>query len=300
MNQMSIVPEFEGVTPPQVSKPRKPLPEGACDTHAHVFGPYDVFPFATRPSYPPPIAPFERYSAMLAQVGMSRGVLVQPAPYGADNRALGDALRRSEGKVIGIAVATELVSDQELAALHAAGVRGLRFNEMLDSGTGNRFNGSVGVEHLRKLAPRMKELGWHAQVWARCEDALWLAPEIAKLGVGLVFEHMASFRIERGIRDPEFKAILTLLSEGRIWVKLSVCRNSKLFPGYRDARPFHDALIEANAGRLLWASDWPFVRMAESAPDVGHLLDLFTEWVGDANIEHQILVENPRALYGFE
>jgi predicted TIM-barrel fold metal-dependent hydrolase len=300
MSRMPIVPEFEGVTPPQVSKPRKSLPEGACDTHAHVFGPYDVFPFVTPPSYPPPLAPFALYSAMLAQTGMSRGVLVQPAPYGTDNRALADALRRSEGKVCGIAVTTQAASEQELAALHAAGVRGLRFNEMIDSGTGGRFKGSVGVEQLRKLAPRMKELGWHAQLWARCEDAVLLAREIVQLGITVVFEHMASLRVERGTQDPGFRALLALLAEGGIWVKLSVCRNSKLFPDYEDVRPFHNALIGANPNRLLWASDWPFVRMTEIAPDVGHLVDLFDEWVGDAEIERKILVENPRALYGFK
>jgi 2-pyrone-4,6-dicarboxylate lactonase len=52
--------------------------------------------------------------------------------------------------------------------------------------------------------------------------------------------------------------------------------------------------------RLHWASDWSFVDMKEAAPDVGHLIDLFDEWVNDGEIEKKIFVENPRALYGFE
>jgi len=297
---MPAVPEFQVVAAPTASGPRKSPPKGACDTHAHVFGPYDAFPFVTPPSYPAPLAPFELYSAMLAKVGIDRGVLVQPAPYGTNNEALIDALRRGEDTLRGVAVVTESTPDSELAALHNAGVCGLRFNEMIDSGTGDRFKGSVGVEQLKSLAPRMRELGWHAQVWARCDDVPSLAREIAKLGIPVVFEHMASFRAERGIQDQGFREILALLAEGCIWMKLSVCRNSRAYPDYPDLRPFHDAVIEANPFRLLWASDWPFVRMGDASPDVGRLIDLFREWVGDQEIEHQIFVENAAHLYGFQ
>jgi predicted TIM-barrel fold metal-dependent hydrolase len=58
-------------------------------------------------------------------------------------------------------------------------------------------------------------------------------------------------------------------------------------------------MVEANPARLLWASDWPYVRMGNLAPDVGHLIDLFHKWIGDEAICRKILVENPAALYGF-
>jgi len=32
--------------PRAVTRPRVPLPSGACDTHAHAFGPADRFPYA--------------------------------------------------------------------------------------------------------------------------------------------------------------------------------------------------------------------------------------------------------------
>lgn len=297
---MRVVPEFQVVAAPTASGPRKSPPQGACDTHAHVFGPYDAFPFVTPPSYPAPLAPFELYSAMLAKVGIDRGVLVQPAPYGANNEALIDALRRGDDTLRGVAVVTETTPDSELAALQDAGVRGLRFNEMIDPGTGDRFKGSIGVEQLKSLAPRMRELGWHAQVWAKYDDVPSLGREIAQLGIPVVFEHMASFGAERGIQDQGIREILALLAEGCIWIKLSVCRNSKAYPDYPDLRPFHDAVIEANPSRLLWASDWPFVRMGDASPDVGRLIDLFRRWVGDPEIEHQIFVENAASLYGFQ
>jgi 2-pyrone-4,6-dicarboxylate lactonase len=300
LTSVTDVPKFAFASPLAFSSPRKPPPPGTCDTHSHVFGPYNAFPFVTPPSYPAPLAPFELYSLMMTSVGIDRGVLVQPAPYGADNRALVDAMRRSNGRLRGVAVATEAITDRELASLQSAGVRGLRFNEMIDPGTGDRFRGSVGIEQLKHLAPRIRELGWHAQVWARCDDVPSLAREIARLKIPAVFEHMASLRTDRGILDRKFKEILSLLAEGFIWVKLSVCRASKLYPEYPDLRPFHEALIEANPARLLWASDWPFVRMGDGAPDVGRLIDAFHEWVNDREIERRILVENAESLYGFQ
>jgi predicted TIM-barrel fold metal-dependent hydrolase len=237
---------------------------------------------------------------MLTRIGAQRGVLVQPAPYGTDSSAMLDALRRGNGQLRGITVATEEVTDKELYTLHEAGVRGLRFNEMIDSGTGKLFKGSVGVDQLKKLAPRMKELGWHAQLWAKCAECVSITRELAPLGLSFVYEHMTSFTVDDGTADPAFQDLLSLLKEGRIWVKLSLCRVSKAFPGYGDARPFHDLLVDANPARLLWASDWPYVRMGDRSPDVGHLVDLFSTWVGDADIRRRILVENPAALYGFE
>jgi 2-pyrone-4,6-dicarboxylate lactonase len=78
-----------------------------------------------------------------------------------------------------------------------------------------------------------------------------------------------------------------------------VCRVSRAKPDYPDARPLHDALVAANPDRLLWGSDWPYVRMGDPTPDAGRLLDLFQAWVGDAELARRILVDNPAALYGF-
>ena len=213
------------------------------------------------------------------------------ARTGTDARALVDALRRSNGRLRGVAVATGEITEAQFNALHEAGVRGFRFNEKIDIGTGQLFKGAIGTDQLKLLAPRMKEYGWHAQIWASCSDCVRLAREFAKPGLPLVFEHMSAFNVERGTGDAAFQDLLALLREGLIWVKLSLCRVSKARPDYADLRPFHDLLIEANASHLLWASDWPFVRMGEMSPDAGHLADLSLSWVGNAEIARRILAE---------
>jgi len=115
-----------------------------------------------------------------------------------------------------------------------------------------------------------------------------------------VLDHMACLKTERGVDNPAFQYVLKALKAGEIWIKLSLCRVSKMAPAYLDLKPFHDALVAANPQRLLWGSDWPFVRMGEQSPDAGQLLDLFHDWVPDAATRQAILVDNPAALYGFD
>lgn len=287
------------LVPPRA--PKMPLPPGACDTHTHVFGPLERFPLAVAGSYEPPPTPFDVHRAMLERVGFARAVLVQPAPYAQDCRALLDACLRAPERLRGIAVATRETSDAALGEMRRAGVRGLRFVEVPDPQGGGRYKGSVGLDELMLLAPRMQALGLHAQIWADCERIAADADMLTSLGVAVVVDHMGRPDVSRGMNDPSFARLVSLAAERRLWVKLSVCRTSKQFPDYEDARPLHDALIEAAPQRLLYGSDWPHVRMGALTPDAGHLVDLFDRWTeNDAALRRRIFVENPRELYGFD
>jgi predicted TIM-barrel fold metal-dependent hydrolase len=283
---------------PSVSPPRHALPPGACDAHSHVFGPFDRFPPVGRAIYALPEALPEVHAATRARLGLARGVLTQPAPYMTDPSAMLNALRGSNGALRGIAVAEPDVTDAALEEWQAAGVRGLRFSEVVAPG-GGRYPGSVGLDALRDLAPRMRDLGWHVQLWANAADMPRLLPQMLGHGLPVVLDHMAMPEVAGGIDQPGFRAVLDALRDGTIWVKLSVCRISRAAPDYADVRPFHDALLAANPDRLIWGSDWPYVRMAPP-PDAGRLLDLFHDWTGDVALWRRILVDNPVNLYGFE
>src|SRR6476659_10515206 len=104
------------------SRPKIPLPAGACDTHAHVFGPAARFPYAADRSYTPPDAPLEKYLAMLDTLGFARGVLVQGSAHGHDNSAMLDALARQPDRLRGVAVADAGISREQLAKWHRLGV----------------------------------------------------------------------------------------------------------------------------------------------------------------------------------
>jgi 2-pyrone-4,6-dicarboxylate lactonase len=63
-------------------------------------------------------------------IGFARGVIVHSAIYGSDHWLLLHALEglKDRNRYRGIGIVDDGVSDKELEGLHAAGVRGARFN----------------------------------------------------------------------------------------------------------------------------------------------------------------------------
>ena len=278
------------------SRPRRPAPPGACDAHAHIFGPFARFPLAAQRSYSSPELPASAFLALLDAIGFERGVLVQPSAYGTDNGAMLHGLAQSPRRLRGVAVTTSRTSKAELAAMRELGVRGLRFTEVPRDGA---FEGTVGLDELEVLAPVLRELDLHAQVWTTSDSFVSAAPHLLALEVPLVLDHMAFFDPRAGVDGAVFQELLRLLDVGRIWLKLTAYRLSRNYPDYEDVRPFHEALVRANPERLLWGSDWPHVHMTNRMPDDGHLVDLFDDWTTDDTLRAKILVENPARLYGF-
>src|ERR1700712_5689850 len=110
------------------SNPEFKLPAGAVDAHCHVFGPGHEFPFAPERKYTPCDASKQQLFALRDHLGFSRNVIVQATCHGTDNPAMVDACRASNGMARGVATVRRSVTDEELLALHDAGVRGVRFN----------------------------------------------------------------------------------------------------------------------------------------------------------------------------
>ena len=285
--------------PREVSRPRVPLPPDACDTHAHVFGPSDRFPYADDRSYTPPDAPLEKYLAMLDTIGFARGVLVQGSAHGNDNAAMLDALARRPDRLRGVAVADADVSPDVLRQWNSLGVRGLRFNHFFRDGQ-LHYRGGVPLAAAEKLAPVMAELGWHLQLWIDVKDLPQTVPILKSLRLPVVIDHMGRTDARAGTGTEGFQSLLRAVGEGWCWAKLSGAhRLSESAPDYPDARPFHEALVKANPERLVWGGDWPHPRVEGEMPDAGHLLELFQAWTPDSATQRRILVTNPAKLYGF-
>ena len=277
--------------------PRNAIPDGACDCHTHVFASPDRFPFAYPPSYPVPLAPVDLRLRVADAARLNRGVIVQASPYGSNPDLLLEALTRSNGRIRGIAVADADISEDQVRRLHAAGVRGLRFieNRLPD---GSRYSGSVSLTALKEIAPLLAIFSWHVELWSPLATTLSNWDRLAAHGLPVVLDHMGGVNPHLGVNHRHFRSLLALLREGAVWVKLALCRCVSPPGAYAMIRAFHDAIVEANPARLLWGTDWPFVRMNEP-PDVADLLDLFVDWVGDPTIVRQILVENPQLRYDF-
>jgi predicted TIM-barrel fold metal-dependent hydrolase len=294
------MPEAPFCLPPRdVTRPRVAPPGGACDTHAHVFGPADRFPYADDRSYTPPDAPLQKYLTMLDTIGFARGVLVQGSAHGRDNSALLDALTRAPKRLRGVAVADRSVSPSNLRAWHELGVRGLRFNHFFRAGQ-LHYRGGVALSEAKMLAPVMEDLGWHLQLWIDVKDLPGTIPALRSLGLPVVIDHMGRTDARAGTQTDGFQCLLAAIGEGWCWVKLSGAhRLSQNAPDYPDAQPFHEALVKANPERLVWGGDWPHPRLEGEMPDAGHLFELFQLWTPDQAAQHKILVTNPARLYGF-
>ena len=279
------------IIPP--SSPRHPVPPGACDAHAHVLGPYSSFPLAEDRTYESPELPVTEYLRMLDAIGFTRGVVVTASAYGTDNGAMLQALRASPSRLRGVAVVDARTPSAALVAMNSVGVRGARFARFPG------FSGTVDLDELDRIAPQLREMGWHAQIWTLLGRFVPIANRLLGHRLPLVLDHMAFIDVRKGIADAGFQAVLRLLGEGRVWVKLIAYRLSRGVADYEDVRPFHDALVAANPDQLVWGSDWPHVHMTSGMPDDGYLVDLFEGWVPDALRRQKILVDNPRRLYGF-
>lgn len=280
--------------PRPVTPPKKPLPQGAWDTHAHVFGPYDRYPLMPGRPYQPPLSPHPDYIAMLDTVGFDQGVLVHASANGWDNRTTSDAVSKSWPRLRGISVLPVDVSDEELVRLDEAGIRGVRITDH-NRGAGP---GVLSLKDMKAFASRFRDLNWHFQVWTLPSLAIEHFQDMKDLGVPVIFDHMAACDVGKGVDSTEFQTFLTLMKESEFWIKLTPGRVSDQYPGFDNVRPFHDAYLEAFPDRLVFGSDWPFIGNDETLPDVGRMVDLFDQWTSDEAIRQQVFVTNPSRFYG--
>lgn len=283
---------------PAPRPPRRALPANACDTHFHIFGPLDRYPYIDERSYTPPVASESAYRHLLGTLGFTRAVYIQPSVYGTDNRRmlalLEDAPADDPIAWRGVAVVEAAISDAQLERLHAAGVRGIRLNLL--------FRGGVDFDVIARLANRIAPLGWHVQFLVDVSEFPHLARRLDALPVPSVIDHMGHLPVAKGVGNPGFQDLLSLLRTGRSWVKLSgPYRMSALQqPPYRDVDPFAAALIEANPARLLIGTDWPHPGIDVSMPNDGDLMDEALRWLDhDDALMQRVFVDNPARLYGF-
>jgi 2-pyrone-4,6-dicarboxylate lactonase len=300
MNSANEPPPIAGPLP-QPRRPRQMLPSGAWDTHAHIFGPADKFPFALGRGYTPPDAPAERYAALLAHLGFARGVLVQSNAHGFDNRVLLDALARYSGRLRGVAITDTRVAPAALREWHDVGMRGLRFHLFSETGRPGYVRG-VGLDVFEVFRTAMRDLRWVMQAFCDWRLMTALAATFREISreMPVVIDHMLHMPAGRGVNDANFQALVRLVGEGHVHVKVSApYRMSEQYPDYSDVRPFHNALMRANPERLMWGTDWPHPSIAaQIMPDDGHLLDLFFDWTPKEDVRQRILVETPMKLFG--
>ena len=283
---------------PHPTTPKFKLPPLACDCHAHICGPQATYKYIPERIYSPPDALLPDYRRLLAALGCTRAVLVQPSFYGTDNSAMLAAMKDGGEGFRGVAVIADTVTTRELEAMHAAGIRGARLN-IVDVREGK---GQLPMERITRLAERIKPFGWHIEFLMHVDEFPDLDTMLGKLPVDVVFGHLGYVKTEKGTATPGFQALLRLLRDGRAWVKFTgAYRISAQTLPHADTNAFAHALTAAAPDRIVWGTDWPHVmtKWAIPMPNDGAIADLLLDWIPDAELRARVLADNPAKLYGF-
>jgi predicted TIM-barrel fold metal-dependent hydrolase len=274
---------------------------GIVDCHFHLIAPPEQFPMLAGRSYTPAPATLHEWRGTLGPLGITHGVVVQPSFYGVDNRVLLAGIEEAEGRLAGVAAVAPDVTEAQLDELAHAGVRGVRVAHF-EPGDPRAMGGFVRLDafdDLSSFGSRLRARGMHLQLFTDCRLLPSLITRIEGIGVPVVIDHMGRAPASLGSRHAGIEAQVQLLSEGRIWVKLSGVANiSERAPTYDDARAVHEALLAANPEQLVWGSDWPHTKPAGARPRTDALLRLFNEWTPAQADWRRILSVNPARLYG--
>ena len=275
-------------------KPKIPPPPLTCDTHAHLYGPFSLFPINQNKGDGPETS-YEQYKNMLDVLGIERSILVQARDYGGIDPVTVDAIERSNGSIRGIAAMPLEALEKNLEFLISKNFCGIRLSSFSP--------GAIRLDELERVAPLMKELGWTTLIHlTKIDEIRELAPRVRNLSNNILFDHLARVRGADSTNSPSFLTLIELLKDtDHCWAKIcSWYRLSVLGAPYEDMTPFAQRLIKTRPDRLVWGTNWPHPNSMVPIPNDGTLLDQFMGWANDEKTQQQILVDNPAHLFGFE
>ena len=284
------------------------IPAGACDCHVHVFGDPAKYPFAADRVYTPPGASIEMLQDLHRALHIRRVVIVNPSVYGTDNACTLDAARQIGADARAVVVIGKDTPRSALDEMAAAGARGVRVN----LATGGTSDPSAAKAIIDSVVGQIAPLKWHMQLYTSLSVIAALKDQLSQLPIPVVFDHFGGAKAALGPSQPGFDVVLDLVKSGRGYVKISgAYRASDKAPDFADATPLAQALVAANADRIVWGTDWPHPNPANqprvpvsemtrpAQVDDGLLLNQLAKWVPDATTRKKILVDNPARLYGF-
>ncbi|MHA7815026.1 MAG: amidohydrolase family protein [Pseudohaliea sp.] len=241
------------------------------DSHLHIIDPR--FPVVENAGYLPPSFTVPDYLARTAAWPLVGGAVVSGSFQAFDQSYLVAALRELGEGFVGVTQLPAAVTDDEVLALAAAGVRGVRFNL--------RRGGSAAVADLQSMAARFHELaGWHVELYV---DAAELGPMRHTL-----LELPAVCIDHLGLSRAGFPLLLALVERG-VHVKATGFGRVD-FPVEAALREIHAVNPEA----LMFGSDLPSTRAPR--PFAASDIDRVGEALGDAGAR-AVLCDNARAFY---
>ncbi len=274
------------------SKPRYTPPAGAVDAHCHVFGPMAQFPFSPKAKYLPEDAGPEKLFALRDQLGFAKNVIVQASCHGSDNSATLDAIAKSNGRARGVAVVDPAISEEDLAALHDGGMRGIRFNFL------KRLVDNAPKDKFLEVSQRLPA-GWHVVIYFEADILEELRPFMDAIPVPLVIDHLGRPDVTQGPEGADIKAFRALL-ESRPDIHFKPTCPDRLDPTGDPWNAFAQAvapLVADYPDRCIWGTDWPHPNMQDNIPDDGHIVDMIPRIAPTEELQRKLLIDNPMRLY---
>jgi 2-pyrone-4,6-dicarboxylate lactonase len=186
------------------------------------------------------------------------------------------------------------VTRSELADMHAAGVRGVRFNFV------RRLADPKPDEYYRGLVDLIAEFGWHIVVYFEAADLAERWDLFTSLPTVIVVDHMGRPDVTQPVDGSDFALFQRLMHEHQnVWAKLSGAERLSVSgpPGYEDFVPFARHTAETFPDRVIWGTDWPHPNMKSHMPDEGDLVDLVPRIAVTGDLQRRLLVDNPMRLY---
>jgi len=289
---------MRAVQPPIVNtrQPKLIAPAGACDTHLHIYGPFDRYPLVAERNYDPdPHSTLDDYLRTHRTLGLERAVIVTGSGNGTNNRITLDALQRMRGSFKGLALLDPAITDAELSKLKEGGFAGFRIKA--------NGRGGLSFEGTKRMIARTAGFGWHIEFMSQSmAEVIAAVSFLNSLNVPYVFDHVAHAEPHQNNDDREFRELLAIFkNEEHAWINLySFYQLSESgAPDYSDMVDVVRSIIETRPDRVIWGSNWPHGGIAVPMPNDGDLLDFLLIAVPDEMFHKRILSDNPARLYGW-
>ncbi|SEB68334.1 Predicted metal-dependent hydrolase, TIM-barrel fold [Paramicrobacterium humi] len=230
-----------------------------------------------------------------------RVVLVQSRRGGTEQLRIALA-QRGHQTARGIAQLDHVIDEEELTALVASGVRGVR----LEAHAGDEL-----AESFPRLASRVRDHNLFIDVDADARTIEQSFEVLADADVPVLLERFAGIRARSNGTVEGLLTALRLLSLGHVWITLSLpCR----FGSPRDIATLlphiTSELVEFGGQRLLWGSGAVHAACHGVGPrtrangtrrrcDAADSRRAIVNWIDDAEAARRVLVDNPERLFGF-
>lgn len=271
---------------------------GACDSHSHVFGPFDRYPLAAKRSFNPPESPLEALEGVWSSLGLEKSVLIQGSAHGEDHSAMLAAIASDREHRRGVALIASEISDASLNALHQGGIRAIRFNWTRHLLGDDARSVQQRLDQASALLSRIHRMGWHVELHVDATNLGLVENLLTPDGMPVVIDHMARIDLRDVDAYAQLSRLISLLKHKHFWVKLSGAdRMAANLTELDQCTSVLQQLLVAAPDRCVWGLDWPHVNLYRKRTDE-ELVRLLMTAAQDREALRRILCTNPDRLYG--